>query len=125
MYRYYNPNPDKKNVGDCTVRAICGATGKTWDEIHTCLCVLSNEMRDMPDSNRVWGEYLSRIGWRRKFLRDDCPTCYTVGDFCREYPRGTYILGLEGHVVCVRDGMLLDTWDSRGKAPLYYWLKEN
>ena len=29
-YRAYNPNPDGKRVGDCTVRAISAATGKRY-----------------------------------------------------------------------------------------------
>jgi len=28
---YYNPNPDGNRVGDCTVRALCKATGHDWD----------------------------------------------------------------------------------------------
>ena len=30
MYSYFNPNPNGRNVSDCTVRAICKATGKDW-----------------------------------------------------------------------------------------------
>ena len=34
MYNHFNPNPCRKNVGDCTVRAIVKATGKEWGEIY-------------------------------------------------------------------------------------------
>lgn len=30
-FSYFNPNPEGKQVGDCTVRAIAKATGKSWD----------------------------------------------------------------------------------------------
>ena len=44
-------------------------------------------------------------------------------DFAAEHPDGTYILALATHVVCVRDGDWLDTWDSGDETPLYYWEK--
>ena len=31
MFKHYNENPQGKNVGDCTVRAISKATGMDWD----------------------------------------------------------------------------------------------
>lgn len=29
-----NQNPKRRNVGDCTVRALSLATGKSWDRIY-------------------------------------------------------------------------------------------
>ena len=62
-------------MSDCTVRAICKATGKDWGEVYLSLC-------------------------------------------------GTYILALSGHVVCVQDGVIYDSWNSENEIPLYYWVKE-
>ena len=42
--------------------------------------------------------------------------------------KGTYILLLNGHMVCVKDGVIHDTWDSRGKRAkkVYgYWKIEH
>ena len=39
MYSYFNPNPNGRNVSDCTVRAICKATGKDWGEAYLALCI--------------------------------------------------------------------------------------
>lgn len=39
MYSYFNPNPNGRNVSDCTVRAICKATGKDWGEVYLALCI--------------------------------------------------------------------------------------
>jgi len=33
MFVYFNPNPDKRLVGDCVVRAICKLTDQDWDTI--------------------------------------------------------------------------------------------
>lgn len=49
---------------------------------------------------------------------------YTVNDFCIDHPNGTYILAIDGHVVCVTDGYYYDSWDSGDEIPIYYWIKE-
>lgn len=36
---------------------------------------------------------------------------------------GIYVLALQGHVVCVIDGVYYDSWDSGREVPLYYWQK--
>lgn len=120
-YAEYNPNPAGKSVGDCTVRAISKALDQTWEETYAGICLQGFEMKDMPSSNAVWGAYLRRNGFRRYVIPDTCPDCYTVEDFAIEHPRGTYILALSGHVVCVRDGDWHDTWQSGNEIPLYYW----
>lgn len=121
MYEQYNPNPHGKMVGDCTVRAIAKATGTDWETAYLNLCVQGYLMGDMPSANACWGAYLRRLGWQRHILPDTCPECYTLGDFAAEYGRGAYIVALSGHVVCVSDGTIYDSWDSSGEVPLYYW----
>lgn len=120
-YAEYNPNPAGKSVGDCTVRAISKALDQTWEETYAGICLQGFEMKDMPSSNAVWGAYLRRNGFRRYVIPDTCPDCYTVEQFAIEHPRGTYILALSGHVVCVKDGDWHDTWQSGNEIPLYYW----
>ena len=121
MFRVYNPNPTGKNVGDCTVRALTKGLGRSWEEIYTALALQGYLMGDLPSANAVWGAYLRQQGWTRRIIPDTCPDCYTVADFTAEHPRGTYILALSGHVVCVSEGDLWDSWDSSGEVPLYYW----
>ena len=120
----YNPNPTGKNVGDCTVRAISKALNQEWQETYAGLALYGFMMGDMPSANAVWGAYLRQKGFARSIIPDNCPDCYTVEDFAEDHSTGTYILALSGHVVCVRDGVLYDSWDSSGETPLYYWHKE-
>lgn len=120
----FNPNPRGARVGDCAVRACCAATEKPWE---TAFCALTLEgfaRGDMPSANHVWGAYLHDQGFRRHAINDACPDCYTVADFARDHPRGTYVLALSGHVVTVKDGDWMDTWDSGAEALAYYWEKE-
>lgn len=122
LYRPYNPNPDGNRVGDCTVRAICKATGKTWMEVHLWLFIIGHYLHDMQSANRVWGAYLRKLGFRRHLIDDD-KFDYTVEDFCREHPEGIYILAIDGHVVCAVDGFYYDSWDSGHEIPVYYWTR--
>ena len=78
----------------------------------------------MPNANHVWGAYLRRKGFKRHSIPETCPDCYTVSDFCRDFPHGVYVLATNGHVLAVVDGDWYDTWDSGGETPLYYWRKE-
>ncbi len=121
MWQEYNPNPGGRKVGDCTVRAICKATGETWERVYTALAMKGFELGDLPNANSVWGAYLRDSGFKRQIIPDTCPDCYTVCDFCADHPNGTYILALSGHVVAVQDGDYYDTWDSGTEIPLYYW----
>lgn len=123
MYQQVNLNPDGKRVGDCTVRAIAAATWQDWETVYTKLALEGYCLHDMPSANRVWGSYLRRCGWHRSTLPDSCPDCYSVADFATDHPQGTYILALATHVLCVKDGDWLDTWDSGDETPLYYWQK--
>ena len=121
MLRRYNANPQGRHVGDCTVRTISKALGKSWEEVYIGLAIEGFIMCDMPTANRVWGAYLKRNGFVREPIPDNCPDCYTVEDFCRDHPSGTYILAIDGHVVCAIDGDWYDTWDSGTQIPVYCW----
>lgn len=111
-------------MGDCTVRALSKALGQSWEKTYVGLSLQGFLMGDMPSANIVWGAYLRRRGYVRQMLPDTCPDCYTVRDFAAEHSRGTYVLALSGHVVCLRDGTIYDSWDSSGEVPLYFWYKE-
>lgn len=124
LHKPYNPNPHKNRNGDCTARAICKATGKTWDQVYTALCAYGFSAKDMPSANYVWGRYLRELGFRRHLIDDDLEN-YTVADFCRDHPNGTYILAIDGHVVCAVDGFYYDSWDSGQEIPVFYWTKES
>lgn len=124
MYIYFNPNPIKLSVGDCTIRAISGALNISWKQAYIYLVVQGFLMFDMPSANRVWGEFLRKKGFKKYQIPDTCPDCYTIKDFCRDNPKGTYILGTGEHVVCVKDGAYLDSWDSGNEIPIYYFKKE-
>ena len=58
MWARHNENPDGRNVGDCTVRAISTALGQEWETTYIALALQGYLMGDMPSANHVWGAYL-------------------------------------------------------------------
>ena len=122
MWVKVNPNPRKKRVGDCVIRAISIATGMTWREVYAALCFVGWNESDMPSSNEVWGLYLYLLGFDPFVLQGSCPKCVTVREFCKHYPVGTYIIGTGSHAVSVIDGDYYDTWDSGSCVPKYFFI---
>lgn len=123
MYRYFNPNPCGRAVGDCAVRAISAALDLDWEGAFDILAEFARNMCDMPSSDQVWGAVLRANGFYRSALPTSCPNCYTVEDFCQEHSTGIFVLGFGGHVATVIDGDLYDSWDSSNEMPIYFWYR--
>lgn len=122
--KYFNPNPLKKETGDCVVRAIIRATGKEWDEVYRELFEIGFELKVMPNSDECWKEYLIRAG----FIYHKIPVKRgskrpTVDSFARQHKTGVFVLRVANHIVTCDNGYYYDTWDS-GECSLYgYWEK--
>lgn len=124
MFEYFNPNPTGRSVGDCAVRAVSAALDVSWEDAFAKIATNAFLMGDMPSSNSVWGAVLRQNGFYRAAIPDTCPDCYTFADFARDNPRGTYVLGTGKHVATVRNGVLLDAWDSSEEIPQFVWFRK-
>lgn len=124
MYIHANPNPRGIYVGDCVVRAIAIATDTSWDHTYIMLFLEGFIIKNFGDANEVWGSYLKRIGFKQILLPDNCPNCYTIREFCHDYPYGIYILATGSHLVAVIDGDYYDAWDSGDEVPTSAWRRE-
>lgn len=124
MWKEFNNNPTGRRVGDCAVRAIAKALGVDWETAYGLISAAGYAMGDMPSSDSVWGAVLRQNGFYRAAVPNTCPDCYTAEDFCRDNPRGTFVLGFGGHVATVQDGVLFDSWDSSQETPVYFWYRK-
>ena len=122
MWKQFNNNPvGRASVGDCVVRAASVALDITWEEAFAKLAVAAFNMGDVISANSVLGAVLRQNGFYRKSISDTCPDCYTFGDFANDNPDGIFVLGTGTHVAAVRDGVILDAWDSSNEIPQYVW----
>ena len=124
-WQFFNNNPTNRNVGDCSVRAVSVALGVDWETAFALITQNAFLMGDMPSSNSVWGSVLRQHGFRREIIPNTCPDCYTIGHFADDHPDGVYVVGTGNHVVTVRSGLIMDSWDSSSEVPIFYWRKDN
>lgn len=121
----YNKNPAGRRVGDCAVRALSVALDTDWETAYAKLTRSGYLMGDMPSSNSVLGAVLRQNGFYREAIPNTCPDCYTADQFCKDHPRGTFVLGFDGHVATVIDGDIYDSWNSGSEIPQYYWYRKD
>ena len=124
MFIEKNMNPLKKTVGDCVIRAISAAEGVDWDDTFIELMLKCFSLKDIPSSNNAWGAFLHDLGYTRNIVPDTCPDCYTVKDFTRDHPCGTYVLGTGTHAIAAINGNYIDSFDSGDETVIYYYAKE-
>lgn len=123
-YIYANMNPIKRNTNDCVIRALALILGEPWEDIYMDLAYEGLSLYDMMEANSTWGNYLKRRGYVQAVLPNTCPLCYTLRDFCRDYPYGSYIVATGSHVIAVKDSDYYDTSDSGSEIVTYYFYKK-
>ena len=124
VWKEYNPNPTARRVGDCAVRAVAAALDTDWETAFAMISANAYMMGDMPSSDAVWGSVLRQNGFYRDVIPNFCPECYTAEDFAHDHPVGVFVLGFGGHTATIRDGILMDSWDSSQEIPQYYWYRK-
>ena len=120
----YNPNPKKKNVGDCSLRAYCAAFGWTWEEAFEKSSEIAKDEALMMDTHKTCEKVMESEGYVldeefKKSKRKDL----TVNEFALTHPYGTYFLNTHGHLLCVKDGEYWDSWDSGKKKVRRIYIK--
>ena len=115
MFRRSNANPLNNDTADCTVRAISTAQGKTWDETYRELSDLAQAQGVLFDNVRFIEDYLDSRYLRR------CYNSLTVGELLEECPKGVFLVTMKGHITCVKDGVLIDTFDCRDRIMWCCW----
>ena len=116
MYRNYNANPLNNNVTDCFIRSLSCATGKSWDYVFNEISNMAQWNGTTMDDRNFILEYLDR-----HFER--LPKFYgTIGEASKMYRNNTILVTTKGHIVCCKQGNVLDSWDSSNRPVEYIWL---
>ena len=119
-YKFNNGGWKGSKREDCVMRAISIATEKPYDEIFNGLLIWAREIKDLPNSKKVYKPFLHAYGWKWK------PTM-GIGTGCKvhlkanELPKGRIICSVSKHLVAVIDGVIHDTYNpSRDETRCVY-----
>lgn len=124
LHQYINPNPLKKETGDCVFRACSIATGKDWDTVYRDLFEIGFELKVPPSMKEAYETYLAGLGFKYTGISNKKgskrPTVEQMAKLTKGNDR-VIVCRVANHVVTVKGGSILDTWDS-GDCSLYgYW----
>ena len=109
MFQYFNNNPLGRHVNDCSVRAIALATGRSWDQTYKELSNYAREEAITFSEVEFINEYLSERFER--FCQEPRNKSIIVSDFANLQLPGRYLITMSGHITCVIDGVIFDTFD--------------
>lgn len=119
-FKRYNANSQGKRTGDCIKRAISLAFDVPYNEVTKLLNRKMRELRRDSWANTLVSKAviddLAGIPVADHYISSDS---ITVNQFADENPSGIYLIfcgdkpGSLDHLVCVRDGKVWDSWDSR------------
>lgn len=121
MFKFTNPHPEQKLVGDCVKRACCLASGINYHDIAIMLNRFRKESGGSKfNSNENWKPFIEKVLLGKKDS-DDMRYAfyghrYTVSDYARYWDEETAILRCSKHLVCCKNGDYLDTFNSGNKG---------
>ena len=126
-FHYFNANPHNRINGDCVIRAIATATGKTWEHIVRELTEIGLKHGLICNDVKCYEIYLAQEGWiKHPQPRKADNTKFTGQEFCRllqarrdNFPVIAHIGG--HHIVAIIEGRVWDTWDSTCGCIGNYW----
>ncbi len=131
MFKYFNTNPiyDGKTKAwkhvDCTVRSICAATGMTWKEAYMQLTNVGLSEYVMPNDMVAYIKVISGLGFKSvKKCKNGELKVKDIANRSKKENK-TFLCKVKNHVVCCKNGNILDTWDSSEQVVTQYWEKLN
>lgn len=127
MLKYYKVNINPKGVitNDCVVRAISTASGLDYEEVWRGLLKITEETGYSPNDPHVSKQYLKELGFvqQKKPFKPSGKTYRAIeaDEFLQKDSRA--VLRVAHHMVAVKDGELIDSWNSGLKSVYCYWVK--
>ena len=129
MFIYTQPKTtsDIKSNGDCMVRAVTLATGVNYSVVHKIM--YKHGWRASRRNEKTKWDYqiektLSELGF--SYRKESFPAVkgqkrMTPETLSNTEYEAVYICQVAKHLVCVRYGNVLDTWDSSNKCVYTAW----
>lgn len=122
----FNNNPKGKKTGDCVIRALAQATGKPYLEVYKELFEISCKKGYMINDRRCYEKFLEQNGFvKYKQPKKWDGTKYTIGEIDELVGEDDIVIvKCAGHLTCVYDLYLYDTWDCRDYCIGNFYIKE-
>ena len=121
IYEYSNPHPKNLLTTDCVVRAVAIAFDKDYLETRR---ELNKAKRDLGfesyKDNKFIYKYLEQFDRIIIKVPKGKPRM-KAESFIELFKEGTYIVKMSKHIACIKDGKLLDTWDSSERSIYTAW----
>ena len=122
VYEEYNANPIKRRVSDCSIRAFCKMFKLSWETVFDELSTMAREFKTVITTASMHDAYLEQKGLHRKWTNSQGELGYF-----KEMQSGEYIVlcknlnANENHIVCIKNGTVFDSFDSRDYKVLEWW----
>lgn len=123
VYHYYNCNPKHKLTDDCVIRAICSATGDSWEKTLrelTEYCINVGYMLNTPE---CYGKYLEELGYvkqKQPVYKDGKKMRFK--EFVQKFDGHAIAHCGKNHVTYVADNATWDIWDVSNEVVGNYWV---
>jgi len=112
----------RKRMGNCVPRSLAIAFDKPYREIWDELLDLAKTIGEFPNTERCYSKYLKQYGWEKQK-----PQRTTKGKLRRlkffQCLGQTALVHVRLHLVCVRDGQIIDSHNSERYRAGVYWTK--
>ena len=121
----YNANPKDRDIGDCVIRALSKATGKSWDEVYDELYIIGKKKKRMMNDSKVYKEFLKIYNFTSSSARrDEYGKMISVEEFSKRVDADTmYIISTRKHLTVVFNGDIYDTWDTGSQRAGKFYFK--
>ena len=123
-FKEHNANPKNKNTCDCVIRALTMATGDTYENVYKELFSISLKTGYMLNEKRVEDKYLEAHGFiKMKQPKKNDGTKYKINEIRLLTSASVIVIRCANHLTCVKDGVLIDTWNCGNKTINNYYIK--
>lgn len=118
MFDYYNANPLGLYEDDCVIRAISCATHRSWDKVYDELSDLAQARGTLLDKKDFVRTYLDT-----HFTKVYNPP-YKVYQVAQTFKNNIVLCTMNGHIVCIKYGRILDTFNPSNRIVEDVWVVE-
>lgn len=119
-----NVNPKGKNTGDCVIRAMTTALEMDYYDVYEEMYELSKKSGHMVNDKHCEDLYLKQKGFVKFAQPKHCDgTKYRINEIRNLTQARVIVIRCTHHLTCVKDGVLIDTWNCGNKVINNYYIK--